>query len=104
MLQKTAIATLLAATIAPGAALAGMENADLEAAFGARDVTWAEPVRDNELDSLRGGAGVLFSGFFDSTVDTASSATLPDGTTEKVGWTSWAIRAFSGPCRQLSWW
>lgn len=81
MLRKTAIATLLATTFLPGAALAGMDDADLEAAFGAAEVTWAKPMRDRDLDGLRGGAGVLFSGFFDSTLESGSSAELPDGTT-----------------------
>jgi hypothetical protein len=81
MHRKTAVVTLVTVAIAPGAALAGMNDADLEAAFGTNEAAWVHPVKDSELGGLRGGAGVLFSGFFDSTVDQASSASLPDGFT-----------------------
>lgn len=81
MVRTTAIATIITFAIAPVPALAGMNDGALETAFGSAEVAWAEPVRDDELGDLRGGAGVLFSGFFDSTIDSASSAQLPDGTT-----------------------
>jgi hypothetical protein len=81
MFRKTAVALLVTAAFMPGAALAGMKDADLRAAFGTDEAAWATPVEDAELGGLRGGAGVLFSGFFDSTIDRASTASLPDGFT-----------------------
>lgn len=81
MLRITAIVALAAVALAPGVSLAGMSERDLDAAFGEAEVAWAEPVQDEELGGLRGGAGVLFSGFFESTLQNNSSATLPDGVT-----------------------
>lgn len=81
MVRTTAIATIIVFAVAPGAALAGMQEGALETAFGSTEVAWAKPVQDNELGNLRGGAGVLFSGFFDGSIDSTTSTELPDGTT-----------------------
>lgn len=78
-------------------AVAGQSDIVLAHAFASKDLASVHVLETDEMDRLRGAAGIVFGGTFSSIVEGAAIGSLPDGwTATTLGSNQVAIQAGFG--------